>query len=199
MHTKRVIKRNTYFGALCFLLILLAACGGTAKNTAPSGNNLTAASPDKQILREPNIGGDFDTLDPALTSGAGEPWNLLFVGLVGPKSDGTITNELADSYQVSADHLTYTFKLKPNLKFADGTTITSQDVAYSINRTVLPATKSNVSSYLALLKDYDKASAGTIPTLIGDSIIVVDPNTISLVITFSRPLAIQLPLSLRKS
>ncbi|HLG77297.1 MAG TPA: peptide ABC transporter substrate-binding protein, partial [Ktedonobacteraceae bacterium] len=89
--------------------------------------------------------------------------------------------------QVSADGLTYTFTLKPHLKFSDGSPLTADDVAYSINRTVLPATKSDVSNYLQLLKDYDRASSGAIPTLIGDSIIVNNPSTITLII--SKPAA----------
>jgi ABC-type transport system substrate-binding protein len=128
-------------------------------------------------------GGDFDTLDPALTSGNGDPINILFTGLVQPTSNGTIIDQLALSHHVSADGLTYTFTLRPNLKFSDGTPLTATDVAYSINRTVLPATKSNVSGYLSLLKDYDRVTSGQIPTLIGDSIIVKDPATILLIIS----------------
>ncbi|MBV9615446.1 MAG: peptide ABC transporter substrate-binding protein, partial [Ktedonobacteraceae bacterium] len=92
-------------------------------------------------------------------------------------------DQLAQSHQVSSDGLTYTFTLRSGLKFSDGTPLTANDVAYSLNRVLLPATKSSVTNYLDLLKDYDKVTAGKIPTLIGDSIIVKDPTTISLVIS----------------
>jgi ABC-type oligopeptide transport system substrate-binding subunit len=95
--------------------------------------------------------------------------------------------DLASSYQVSSDGLTYTFTLKSGLKFNDGTPLTADDVAYSLNRVLLPATKSAVSYYLGLLKDYDKVTAGTIPTLIGDSIVVKSPTTVAL--TISHPAA----------
>src|SRR5216683_576049 len=48
----------------------------------------------------------------------------------------------ASPYQVSSDGLTYTFTLKSGLKFNDGTPLTADDVAYSLNRVLLPATKS---------------------------------------------------------
>lgn len=47
-----------------------------------------------------------------------------------------IVGELADSWTVSDDSLTYTFKLKPGLKFASGNPITAADVAYSFERVV---------------------------------------------------------------
>ena len=49
-----------------------------------------------------------------------------------PKVDG----DLAESWTVSDDGLTYTFKLKPGLKFASGNPITAEDVAWSFERAV---------------------------------------------------------------
>jgi len=188
MQPKKKFRIASLAGMVCLCAIFLAACGG---NTTTTGNNSVPASPDKQILREPNEGGDFDTLDPALSHTTGDPINILFTGLVATRDDGTIVDQLAASHQVSADGLTYTFTLKPNLKFSDGTALTADDVAYSINRTVLPATKSDVRVYLNLLKDFDSVTSGKIPTLIGDSLIVKDARTISIVI--SKPAAYFLP------
>ena len=47
-----------------------------------------------------------------------------------------IKGDLAESWSVSDDHLTYTFKLKPGLKFASGNPITAEDVAWSFERVV---------------------------------------------------------------
>ncbi|MFK0164851.1 ABC transporter substrate-binding protein [Rhizobium sp. NPDC090279] len=47
-----------------------------------------------------------------------------------------IKNDIAESWSVSDDHLTYTFKLKPGLKFASGNPITAEDVAWSFERVV---------------------------------------------------------------
>src|SRR6478735_2277888 len=47
-----------------------------------------------------------------------------------------IVGDLAESWTVSDDGLTYTFKLKPGLKFASGNPITAADVAWSFERAV---------------------------------------------------------------
>ena len=49
-----------------------------------------------------------------------------------------IVGDLAQSWQVSPDNLTFTFKLKPNVKFHDGSTLTSADVKASYERIVNP-------------------------------------------------------------
>src|SRR5262249_31433055 len=65
---------------------------------------------------------DMATLDPAI----GYDWqnwsmiNSLFSRLVDYNPGGTeLAPSLADSYTVSADGLTYTFKLNPNAKFTN--------------------------------------------------------------------------------
>ncbi|MFL5018224.1 MAG: ABC transporter substrate-binding protein [Rhizobium sp.] len=47
-----------------------------------------------------------------------------------------VKGDLAESWNVSDDGLTYTFKLKPGLKFASGNPITAEDVAWSFERAV---------------------------------------------------------------
>jgi oligopeptide transport system substrate-binding protein len=181
MRSKQKFRVITLASVLCLFAVFFAACGGGNSSNTPSSDQ--AASADKQVVTIPNEGGDFDTLDPALTNGAGDPLNLIFTGLVNSNPDGTVINQMAANVAISTDGLTYTFTLKDGLKFSDGSELTADDIAYSLNRVVLPATKSGVSSYLGLLKDYDKASTGAIPTLIGDSIIVKDKKTISLVLS----------------
>jgi len=181
---RHIRKKSVLFGMVSLfsvLVVLLSACGGSS----PSNNSNTSSNlASKQVLREPVIGGDFDSLDPALTAGGlGDPINLIFTGLVAADDQGNIHDQLAATHQVSSDGLTYTFTLRPNLKFSDGTKLDANDVAYSINRTIDPATKSEVSSYLSLLKDYSQFSNGKVKTLIGDSIVVKDPNTIALIIS----------------
>ncbi|MBW8320870.1 MAG: ABC transporter substrate-binding protein [Rhizobium sp.] len=47
-----------------------------------------------------------------------------------------VVGELAESWTISEDGMTYTFKLKPGLKFASGNPITAEDVAFSFERAV---------------------------------------------------------------
>jgi oligopeptide transport system substrate-binding protein len=60
--------------------------------------------------------------------------------------------------------------------------LTSADVAYSIDRALKPELKSTTSPlYLGLIKDADKRQAGKISSLINDSILTPDPQTVVLI------------------
>ena len=48
--------------------------------------------------------------------------------------DGRVITGLAESYSVSPDGLVYTIKLRPNVKFHNGKTLTSMDVRASLER-----------------------------------------------------------------
>lgn len=169
---------------LLFLTVFISSCGGTPP---PQGNGNGPAA--NQTLRWPIGATDFGTLDPALVQLATDADTIqsIFTGLVEFDSKLNVQDQLAASHSISSDGLTYTFTLKPGLKFSDGTSLTSKDVVYSINRALLPATKSQVAYYLNLVKDYDKITTGKIPTLIGDSLLAPDPNTVKIVI--SKPAA----------
>jgi peptide/nickel transport system substrate-binding protein len=56
--------------------------------------------------------------------------------MLDPADTSKVVGELADSWKVSDDGLTYTFKLKSGLKFASGNPITADDVAFSFERAV---------------------------------------------------------------
>jgi oligopeptide transport system substrate-binding protein len=167
----------------CLLSMLLAACG-SGGNTGQSGTSsqATKASDDKQIYVSPYPGqSDIKTLDPALTTDlySAQSQVLIYTGLVGLNDKGDINKELAASYQVSSDGLTWTFTLKDNLKFSDGNPLTSEDVVYSYDRALQPATKSPFASYyMGLIKDSDLLQKGKIKTLIGDSLMAPDPKTV---------------------
>ena len=49
-----------------------------------------------------------------------------------------VKGDLAESWTVASDGLTYTFKLKPNIKFHDGTALTSADIKASYERIANP-------------------------------------------------------------
>src|SRR5689334_4551842 len=51
-----------------------------------------------------------------------------------------IVGDLAESWNVSSDRLTYTFKLRPNVLFHDGSKLTSADLKASYERIVHPPT-----------------------------------------------------------
>ncbi len=169
---------------LVLMSMLLVACGGSTSTTTTTTSSKAPAS--QQVLNMCFYNGvtDIKTFDPALSTDVYsiEAINLVFTGLVQFDDNLKIQPQLASSYNLASDGLTWTFHLRPNLKFSDGTPLTSADVVYSINRALLPATKSVVGPvYLGLIKDSDKLNAGKIPTIIGDSLLTPDPNTVVII------------------
>lgn len=178
-----------------FMLIplLVAACGGGGTSQTTSGSTHTKAPDNKQILvlsAQISAVSDINSFDPAIATDFNSATAIydVFTGLVSLDDKGNVQPQLAQSWDKSSDGLTYTFHLKPNLKFSDGTPLTSHDIAYSLDRAFQPATKSPTASYyMKYIKDQDKLSAGKIKTIIGDSLLTPDDNTLQIVI--SKPIA----------
>jgi len=60
----------------------------------------------------------------------------LYDSLVFPTSSGTLQPDLATSWQVSSDGLTYTFNLRQGVTFHNGDPLTASDVVFSLNRLI---------------------------------------------------------------
>lgn len=172
---------------LVVMAVVLSACGANSSSTSNTGK----APANKQNLNLPLAGiSDIKTFDPAMatTSTSLDAISMVFTGLVTLDNSQKVVPELAQSWTTSSDGLTWTFKLKPNLKFSDGTPLTSTDVVYSLDRALQPALASPAApSYLNLIKDSDKLLAGKIKTIIGDSLLAPDANTV--VIKINKPVA----------
>src|SRR5579859_5559316 len=177
---------------LTLCLLVLTACNLLGENNPPT-RQLVKAPPDKQVYTLPEVGiTDFDTLDPALAhdNPSIHAVQMIFTGLVQLDDHLQLSPALAQTWEQSADGLSWTFHLKPNLKFSDGTSLTSADVAYSIDRALQPATQSALQPatpsmisplYLDIIKDSDQLWRGKINTLVGDSIQTPDTNTVVII------------------
>ncbi|MEY2671770.1 MAG: hypothetical protein RL687_187, partial [Candidatus Parcubacteria bacterium] len=64
----------------------------------------------------------------AISSADKDMTTLVYSGLMRKMPDGTIVPDLAKSYEVSNDGLTYTFILKDNLSFHDKKPVTAEDI-----------------------------------------------------------------------
>lgn len=67
---------------------------------------------------------------------------LVYSGLTRVTPDGLISPDLASSYEVSEDGLTYTFTLRPNLVFHDGAALTASDILFTIHSAQNPDIRS---------------------------------------------------------
>ncbi|WP_020592443.1 ABC transporter substrate-binding protein [Kiloniella laminariae] len=128
---------------------------------------------------------DVSTLDPAIGYDW-QNWSMiksLFDSLLDYKPGTTVlTNDLAESYSISEDGLTYTFVLREGVKFHNGRVMTAADVKYSLDRVTNPKTQSPGAGFFASVKGFDEASGGS-GELSG--VTVVDDRTVA--IELSRP------------
>jgi peptide/nickel transport system substrate-binding protein len=69
---------------------------------------------------------------------------LTYAGLMGRSADGSLKPVLAESYSVSEDGTIYTFTLRGNATFSDGTSVSADDVVYTVQKAQDPALKSPV-------------------------------------------------------
>lgn len=67
---------------------------------------------------------------------------LMFSGLMKTDGSGKLVPDLADSYEISPDGKTYTFTLRDNLAWHDGTPLTAQDVVSTVGYIKNPAWQS---------------------------------------------------------
>jgi oligopeptide transport system substrate-binding protein len=157
-------------------LLALAATGGVAVADTPKQGGAAVIT----------FNNDLTTLDPQV----GYDWQnwsvikSIFDGLMDYKPGTTeLEPDLAESYTVSDDGLTYTFKLRQGVKFHNGRPLTPADIKYSLERAVNPATQSPGGGYFSAIEGYDAMAGGKATELSGMRIL--DDKTIS--ITLTRP------------
>src|SRR5438128_2268317 len=132
---------------------MVAACGG---GPGPTGETLAS----DQTLSFPMVD-DVGNLDPATMSAAVDIdiFRNTFSGLY--KFDDQL-NEVPDiaqdKPQISADGLTYTFKIRNNAKFSNGDAVTVDDFLFSWNRAA--AMQGDYASVFAPVVGYDQVSTG---------------------------------------
>ncbi|EJS63662.1 ABC transporter substrate-binding protein [Bacillus cereus] len=106
----------------------------------------------------------------------GNVTSVIFASLVSTDKQGKPIPELAEKWDVSSDQLTYTFHLRKDLKFSDGSPLTADDVAFTLTLLHDKAYEGEVDiSQYAVKggKEYKEGKATSI-----EGIQVVDPQTI---------------------
>jgi oligopeptide transport system substrate-binding protein len=140
---------------------LLAGCGknnsATPSAAAPSSGPATSHA---NVLRVGN-NAEPEDLDPQAITGVPESKiaMALFEGLLAPDPrDLHPVPGVAESWDISADGLTYTFRLRANAKWSDGTPLTSRDFIESYRRMLSPKFASEyaylIYNFVVGAKDY---------------------------------------------
>ena len=127
--------RTLSAGAVVLALAAFAAgCGGSSTSSSGSGGSGSASTASTLVIANAV---KVDTLDPEANSVNESIWldQNLYSRLLQPNATGTgLLPDLASSWTIAKNGLTYTFHLRPDAKFSNGTPVTASDVVYSIER-----------------------------------------------------------------
>src|SRR5579859_6760016 len=132
----------------------VAPPAAAASTSAPAA---AAASPKKGGTLNAAMQVDATSLDPHLSSSYSSTLVIeqVYSGLIQYDENMNIQPDLAQSWTVSPDGLTYDFKLRQGVKFHNGRAMTSDDVVYSLNRVKDPNGGSPRSYLLEDVKSID--------------------------------------------
>ena len=159
------------FFPLLLLVIFVSACGGQADFTGTARESNPSPVYGDTLVN--GVGGEASTLLPILASDsasfsvAGHIYN----GLVKYDKDLRIVGDLAESFTISPDGLTITFRLRKGVRWHDGAPFTARDVLYTYKVVVDPNTPTAYS------ESFKQVS----------SVIAPDPYTV--VVKYPKPYA----------
>jgi len=122
--TVRVTKR----------ILPFVACGIVALATVAVA---TAADEPAKVVFTVGVTNDYDTLNPVVGVEVPdyEVWNLQYATLTDKAAaDFATIPGLAESWKASNDGKTFTYTLREGLEWSDGTPLTAEDIAYTVNR-----------------------------------------------------------------
>jgi len=118
-------------------------------------------------------------------------YGSVFEGLVRFAADGSVLPQLAASWEVSADGLTYTFHLRPGVRFHDGRPFDASAAKFSLDRALATDSVNPQKSRLRAVRDVDaidqhtlkislsRRSGGLLQSLAFGSFIMVSPDSAS--------------------
>ncbi|WP_431027967.1 ABC transporter substrate-binding protein [Lysinibacillus sp. LZ02] len=175
---------------LLMLMLVLVACNSDVTDDSATTDTGTESDKEGNVENDaptsPQVlvfgrGGDSVSLDPAIVTD-GESFkvtkNIFETLLEFGEQDTTVNPGLAESWEISDDGLTYTFKLQQGVKFHDGTDFNAEAVVKNINRW-----KAGTEEDFYYFNSMFKAEGADIIT----DVVAEDEHTV--VFTLSRPQA----------
>ncbi len=159
---------------LAATMFLSACSGGGESGSKASNEGVTSAAGDAATPTtgggeiHVQVGPSPETIDPGLNSSV-DGGNMIihaFEGLLKYDQEGKVVPGLAESYEVSEDGLTWTFKLREGLKWSDGSDLTADDFVYGWRRLADPVTAAPYGyDLLNIVEGYDEAAEGNLEAL----------------------------------
>lgn len=146
---RNTVKRLSLALSAMLLLTMLSACGG-----GKAGAGTADADKSNTLV----YGAEFmdEQFNPIMdTSTCG---TMLFRGLMTTDENCQTQCDIATDYKISDDLLTYTFNIRPDVKFHDGSTLTADDVVFTIKSVMDEKVNSALREDFALVDTVEKTS-----------------------------------------
>ncbi|WP_339240245.1 peptide ABC transporter substrate-binding protein [Geobacillus sp. FSL W8-0466] len=160
-------KRFSFFLVLLLALsTFLAACGGGKdNNNAQGGQGGEKPAEKKEQVLNLLESQEIPSLDSALATDAVSfiVLNNVMEGLYRLGKDNKPVPGIAESYEVSQDGKTYTFKLRKDAKWSNGDPVTAHDFEFAWKRVLDPKTKSEYAYIMYDIKNAEEANTGKVP------------------------------------
>ncbi|MGO4370516.1 peptide ABC transporter substrate-binding protein [Paenibacillus sp. MCAF20] len=160
------MKKRSVFSYVTLLLVLtliVAGCGNKNNNPANPNNSGNGESEGTQEARafRMNLHSEPPSLDPALMEDnvSGTVATGIYEGLTRKDESGNTVEGMAESWEVSEDGKTYTFKIRSDAKWSNGDAVTANDFEFSWKRALDPAVGSTYAYqfyYIVGAQDYNE-------------------------------------------
>ena len=190
MHKKRMIRRSASTGFFCaFLCLLVAIVSGCGRHETP-----VEAGIREQVLHR-GLSADPSELDPHVITGLPEinVVSALFEGLVAEDPvDLHPVPGVAESWDVSADGLVYTFHLRATARWSNGESVTAQDFANSIRRVLTRSLAADNAGLLYVLANAEAYHQGALTDFAQVGVQVPDARTLRLTLAHPAPYFVSL-------
>jgi peptide/nickel transport system substrate-binding protein len=152
-------RRAGGLAAAAAIALTLTACSSAASSSpsAPAGSSAPSSASSAASGGTYNIGLITPTggINPLTTAQSATQFTvgLASAQLVIENTSGTIEPQLAQSWTQSANKLSWTFTLRPGLKFSNGQPLTAKDVVSTFDSILSPSSESPAaSSFAGILK-----------------------------------------------
>jgi ABC-type dipeptide transport system, periplasmic component len=118
------------------VLMFCAGCGDSEPKVQPKAAIKEEAKP--QAVKEVTVAiyrdGAMNVLDAATYNGPHFLFKMIYDGLVEDGGGGKILPQLATDWSIAADGKTYTYTLRKNVKFSDGTSFNAEAAVFNLKR-----------------------------------------------------------------
>ena len=140
------MRRIRVLALCCAVLLILSLSAVQAQAPAPQrGGTIRVGITQEIINLDPHVATAFSSF---------QVMDLVYESLLRLNAKTLeVEPNLATSWSVSADGLEYTFTLRRDATFHDGTTVDASDVKYTIDRILDPATRSPQASFLEPVRE----------------------------------------------